>query len=310
MKNTPRIVFFGTPRFVGPVLEALEGAGWLWGVVTSPDRKVGRRQILTPSPIKTLSPAIVYDGKTEFSYHKNTLLTPEKLDTAIVAQLRDLKPDLFVVAAYGKILPSEILKIPKFGSLNIHPSLLPKYRGPSPIQTAILNGDKISGVSIIQMDEKMDHGPIVYTNEIILSDEDTFETLSNKMFGIGTTGLMEIIPQFLEGKIKGQPQKDNEATFTKIVTKKDGYFDLPIGQITPELLKKLDRIIRAYYPWPTAWTRWSFDKVYTEPSRSAQDKNNKIIKFYPNGIIQMEGKNPVRLEDFLRGYPSFPIKKI
>jgi methionyl-tRNA formyltransferase len=273
------IVFFGTPDFVIPVIESLLQNFNVIGVVTASDKPVGREQKLTQTPVKEYA-----------SLHQIKILTPEKLDNQTALEIKNLKPDIFVVAAFGKIIPPKILEIPKFGALNIHPSLLPKYRGPSPIQSSILNGDTISGVSIMKMDKQMDHGPLVYTKDIGLSDQDTFESLSKNMFAVSAEVLPDIIRQFIEGKIEPVVQDEKSATFTKIITKEDGYFDIS----SPPSPKILDRMIRAYYPWPGVWTRWQ----------------EKIVKFYPNCLIQMEGKNPVPLTDFLHGYPDFPIKEL
>lgn len=198
--------------------------------------------------------------------------------------------DLAVVAAYGKILIPEELKYPKYGSINVHPSLLPKYRGPSPIQAAILNGERVSGISIIQMDEEMDHGPIIYQEKIELSDRDNFDILSKKMFLRASEVLPKVIEDFIAGKIKPKSQNHAMATFCNLLTRESGYFNIN----NPPSPKQLDRMIRAYYPWPGAWTRW----------------NGKIVKFLPEGLIQMEGKKAIALQDFLNGYPDFPLKKL
>ncbi|MBI2019400.1 hypothetical protein HYS95_01885 [Candidatus Daviesbacteria bacterium] len=198
------------------------------------------------------------------------------------------KADLGVVAAYGKILKKEELSAPKFGFINVHPSLLPKYRGPSPIQQAILNGDKTSGISIIRMDKEVDHGPILYQEPLELSDSDNFDTLSKKMFRQSAEILPQIIKDFTEGKIKAKEQNHQQATFCPILTRESGYFDIN----TPPLPETLDKMIRAYYPWPGVWTKW----------------NEKIVKLYPEGKIQMEGKKVLSIKDFLNGYPDFPLK--
>jgi|Napbiome12C3dose_1001474.scaffolds.fasta_scaffold00049_29 methionyl-tRNA formyltransferase len=206
--------------------------------------------------------------------------------------------DLAVVAAYGKILTKEELNTPKYGCINVHPSLLPKYRGPSPIQTAILNGDKTSGITIIKVDEEMDHGPILYQESLELSDKDTFDSLSKKMFLRSAEILPEIINKFVadtiedfvQGIVQPKEQNHSEATFCKLLTKEIGYFDIN-NPPTPE---QLDRMIRAYYPWPTAWTKWK----------------SKIVKFLPNEMMQMEGKKVISLQDFLNGYPDFPLKNL
>lgn len=293
-----KIIFFGTPLFVTPILEELINRGWLVGVVTSPDQKVGRDQKLQASGIALNSPPIVYEPPFEYSpdnkdfprYHKNVLLKPEKLDETFISQVSQLDPDLIVVAAYGKIIPQSILNIPKYGALNVHPSLLPKYRGGTPIQAAILHGDSFSGITIIQMDDKMDHGPIVYQEEISFLSQDTLESLSNKMFQRASEILVNLIPEYINGQAHLTEQNHEQATFCKLLNKEDGFFDIN-NPPSPEVL---DRMIRAFYPWPNAWTKW----------------NGKIVKFYPNGIVQLEGKKPTRLEDFLRGYPNFPIKTL
>ena len=198
------------------------------------------------------------------------------------------KADLGVIAAYGRILTKEELNTPKFGFINAHPSLLPKYGGPSPIQAAILNGDKVSGITIIKIDEKMDHGPVLYQEGLELSNDDNCDTLSKKMFQRASEVLPQIIKDFIAGKITPKPQNHQKASFCKMIKKEDGYFDIE----NPPSPKKLDRIIRAYYPWPGVWTKWS----------------GKIIKFYPNNMIQMEGKKVISMKDFLNGYPDFPLK--
>lgn len=265
IKNRPEIVFFGSDDFVIQILKALEDEFEVKCVVTAHDSAVSR-------------------------YFKGPMLTPDRLDeNFLTSNLQLLTSDLFVVASYGRIIPKDILDIAKYGALNVHPSLLPKYRGPSPIQAAILNGDEVSGITIIKMDEKMDHGPIIYTKEIRLSQKDTFETLSTKMFLRASEILPKIIEDFVAGKITPTPQDESKATFCKLLTKEDGYFDIN-NPPSPEIL---DRMIRTYYPWPNCWTNWK----------------GKIVKFLPNQMMQMEGKKIIPLKDFLNGYPDFPIKK-
>lgn len=308
MDKKIKVIFFGTPQFVVPVLKKLQDNFSLVGVVTAPDKKVGRTQLLTPSPVKLASQGLALEPSP-------AIITPEKFDEEMITQIKNLEPDLIVVAAYGHLIPQIILDIPKFRSLNVHPSLLPKYRGPSPIQNTILNGEKITGVTIIKMDEKMDHGPILYTKEISLSGQDNFETLSKKLFELGADLLIQIIPDFVAGKLKPKEQNHSKATFTHIIKKEDGYFDIN----NPPSPKILDRMIRAYYPWPTAWTHF----------RQGSSGQSRIVKFLPASshpelteghpelvsgsikfLVQMEGKKPVTLEDFLRGHPTFLIKNL
>lgn len=256
-----KIVFFGTPAFVVPVLEALAEHFEVVGIVT---KGLALQRMSLP------------------------IFTPDKLDQTVAEQLTKLRPDLFIVAAYGKIIPQSILDIPKHGTLNIHYSLLPKYRGASPIQAAILNGDEISGTSIIKMDAKLDHGPIVTAKKIRLSDQDTFQSLNTKMTEETIPLLIRIIPEFAGGKISPVVQDDAIATYCTLVKKEDGFFEID----NPPSPEKLDRMIRAYYPWPAAWTKW----------------DRKIVKFLPGGLVQMEGKRPVKLADFRRGHPNFPLE--
>lgn len=272
-----RIIFFGTPDFIIPVIKSLDDQFDLIAIVTAPDKAVGRQKILTPAPVKLAFP----DKK---------VLTPKELDQKLVENLQKLKPDLFVVGAYGKIIPQSVLEIPKYGSINIHPSALPKYRGATPLQNTILNGDKSSAISIILMDEEIDHGPIISTMEFSLSEQDTLESLSNKVWLLVAEKLPAIIEDFVSGKIFVTPQNHGQATYTKILIREDGYFDID-NQPPAEIL---DRMIRAYYPWPTVWTKWG----------------GKVVKFLPKEKVQMEGKKPVNLKDFLNGYPNFPIREI
>lgn len=315
-----RIVYFGTPDFSGFVLEKLIefcqnppqtlevhlGGGErrkpkfiIQTVVTAPDKAVGRKSKVTPSSV-----ALVAE-----KYGIPTLKPLQLHEGFIKTHLSFLDADLFVVAAYGKILPQKLLEIPTFGALNIHPSLLPKYRGASPIQQAILNGDEISGISIIKMDEEMDHGPIVYQEEFKLSDEDTFDSLSKKMFARAAEVLPSVIQDYISGKIKPRVQIHARATFCTPIKKQDGYFEIN----NPPSSEKLDRMIRAYYPWPTVWTRWKGKIVKFLPAVIPDDLRSGIQKVDSRVrgndrkyLIQMEGKKAVPFKDFLNGYPNFP----
>lgn len=270
-----RIVFFGTPAFVLPVLETLDKNFTVVGIITTPDQKTGRKQTLTPTPIKQWA---IKNNKP--------VLTEEELSS--------LNPDLFVVAAFGKIIAKNILEIPKFGAINIHPSLLPKYRGPSPIQSAIFHGDKESGITIIKMDEEIDHGKILYVKNIVLNNKDTFDSLSIKMFQVAADALPQVIDDYVREKLHPISQDDTKATFCDHITKDHGYFDIT----NPPSPEKLNRMIKAYYPWPGVWTRLRLAGGRTS------DGQAKIVKFLPNKMIQVEGKNPVSYKDFINGYPQ------
>lgn len=274
------IIFFGTPEYVIPILETLHRDFNLIGVVTAPNAPVGRKGTLTASPVRVQSE----------EFRVKNVFTPTVFSESLIHQLTELEPDLFVIAAYGKIIPQSILDIPKHGSINIHPSLLPQFRGSSPIQSTILKGIKESGITYILVDSKMDHGPILFHEEFSFSQQDNFETLSRSMFQKAAKSIGKVVTEYINGSIKPTPQDDDQATFCKMIKKEDGYFSID-NPPPPEIL---DKMIRAYYPWPTAWTRWE----------------DKVVKFLPNHMIQLEGKKPVSLKDFLNGHPTFPLKTI
>jgi methionyl-tRNA formyltransferase len=270
------IIFFGTPQFVVPVLDALKNNFSVTAVVTTPDQKSGRKQLLSPPPVKVST-----------QKYNLTVIQP-KNNASLTSSIINLTSDLFVVAAYGKLIPNDILAIPKHGVINIHPSLLPTYRGPSPVQQAILNGDRETGISFMKLDAQMDHGPLLSQYPYPIQPTDTFETLVTDMFAKSAELLPGVIEDYIANKTKLQPQDDNRATYSKILTKEDGYIDLD----NPPSVKKLDGMIRAYYPWPTVWTK-------------TRIKNQEVrIKFLPNKKLQVEGKNIMSIKDFLNGYPE------
>ncbi len=275
-----KIIFFGTPDFVAPILESLQNHFEIVAVITAPDKKVGRKQILTPSPIKVRA-----------EEHGIKVFQPESLKS-ITEDIKELSADLFVVAAYGKIIPQAILDLPKHGAINIHPSLLPKYRGSTPIQTALKDGERHSGVSFILMDEQMDHGPLLQTIPFKFSDTDTSEWLLQSMFKQSAIVIPSVIGRYISGELKPEKQDDSAATYTKMLEKQDGYIDLK-KQIDPQIF---DQMVRAYYPWPNVW------------SIVAVNGKELRIKFLPEKQIQVEGKQVVSLKDFLNGYPE--LRKI
>lgn len=274
-----RIIFFGTPHFVLPVLDTLFDKFDLVGVVTAPDAPVGRGELLTPSPVKKRAQELSSDIQ---------IFTPKKLDDTFVQMLKTCNAELFVTAAYGKIIPSSVLSLPLYGSLNIHPSLLPQLRGPSPIQSALLEGISQSGITIIKMDEKMDHGPIVAQWEYTFHDEDTFKSLQDKMFLSAAEKIPQVIEDLLAQKITPFDQNEDLATYCQMITKHNGFIDLS----SPPEKQTLKRMIRAYYPWPGVYT-----KIRTT-------QGEKILKLLPDNKVQVEGKNIVSVSDFFNGYPE------
>ena len=275
-----KIIFFGTPRFAQIVLEKLIDSPFRPSiVVTATDAKFGRGQKLTPSPVKQTA-------------LKNDIgvLQPKSL-SSVASQLSDV--DLAILVAYGRIIPKEILSIPKYGFVNVHPSLLPKYRGPSPVQSAILAGDEKTGVSIMILDEQVDHGSILAQKEIPIEKDDTLSQMAEKLALAGAKLLIETLPYYLDGAIVPQPQNHKEATFTKHISKQDGYVDLK----NPPDKKTFDRMVRAFYPWPTVWTKLK-----------TNDERLMTIKFLPEGKIQPEGKRSMSINEFRNGYPQVSEK--
>ncbi|MBI2020780.1 methionyl-tRNA formyltransferase [Candidatus Daviesbacteria bacterium] len=228
---------------------------------------------------------------------KIDVLETNRLDEKVIEEVASLKPDFLIVEDYGFILPQEILDLPKYAALNIHHSLLPKYRGPSPAPSAILAGEKISGVTIIRMTEEVDAGDILAQKEYKLTPDETSDSLLTKLNEIGGQLLVEVIKGYLEGSTKPRQQDHSKATHTKRFSKKDGYFDIS----NPPSFEKLDRMIRAYYPWPGVWTKWKGKIVKFLPSPRHSERSEESHYF-----LQMEGKRPLSLKDFLNGYPEFP----
>ncbi|MDP2639026.1 MAG: methionyl-tRNA formyltransferase [Candidatus Azambacteria bacterium] len=307
-----KYIFFGTPKFAEIVLEKLIDAGYLpEAVVCNPDEPVGRKQILTPPPVKSF----VRDHET----WNIKILQPVKLDASFKFQVPSFKPDLAIVVAYGKIIPEEILSIPRLGFLNVHGSLLPKYRGASPIQSAILNGDKETGITIMKIDEKMDHGKIISSAKIKISNDDNYEILSQKLAICGAELLIKTIPGYLSGKIKPTEQDHSQATYTKIITKEDGKIDWS------KSAEEIKRMIRAFYPWPSAWTRVNLKSQISNLKIMEADisdskgshkigevfllNSNLAIKCGKSALIikqlQLEGGKIITAKEFLNGHKDF-----
>ncbi len=213
-------------------------------------------------------------------------------------KIRKTNPDLVIVASYGKIIPKEILEIPRYGCLNVHGSLLPKYRGPSPIQTAILNGDKETGVTIILMDEKIDHGPIISNSKFqIPNSKITYQELSQKLAQLGAKLLIQTIPKWIKGEIKPRSQDESKASCTKILKREDGKIDWS------KPAQKIERQIRAFNPWPGAFTfiKHKGKVLRVKILKADISKEDKLII----KKIQPEGKKPMSFEEFKRGYHDF-----
>lgn len=271
-----KIAFFGNTKYSVIDARILNDKFGLTQVVTKPDKPTGRKRELTPNPVK------------EFAEKNNIpFITADKLGMAVVDKIKTYDLDFLVIVDYGLILPKEVLDIPKYASLNVHHSLLPKYRGPSPAPSAILAGETISGVTIIRMTEDVDGGDILAQKEYKLAGDETTDSLLTKLNTLGGELVSEVIENYLD--LKPKEQVGTKVIQTQRLKKADGEIDIK----NPPDPKTLDRMIRAFFPWPTVWTKL----------------DGKIIKFLPGGRVQPEGKKPMTKKEFKNGYPE-AYKKI
>jgi methionyl-tRNA formyltransferase len=300
-----RIVFFGTPAFAIPTLKSLlQGPDELVAVVTQPDREKGRGRKVIPSPVKELA-----------LQHGTTLFQPGKVkEEAFQEKLKALQPELIVVVAYGQILPKSILIIPQYGAVNIHASLLPQYRGAAPIVWAILKGEKVTGVTTMFMDEGMDTGDILLQREIPIEDDDTGETLQQRLALAGAELFMETLEKMKAGKIHPIRQDHSRATYAPLLKKEDGRIDWR------KKAKEINLQVRAFDPWPGAFTEWDgrLLRVYRGEVRKGRPagKAGTVVWVGSDFIevetgndsflmkeVQLEGKRRMSVRDFLAGHP-------
>lgn len=220
-----KFIYFGSPRFAEIILERLLRENLPpAALVCNPDRPVGRKKIVTPPPTKQLFLRGAESARKSAGPQHTLVLQPENLDEAFVRELGAQKPDLCVVAAYAKIIPEAVLYIPRLGTLGVHPSLLPRYRGAAPIQSAILNGEKETGVTLYLMDEKMDHGPVVAAAPIVFNPlTTTHHELEEMLATLGAELLVKTIPDFAAGKAESKPQDESRATYTRKFSAEDGF---------------------------------------------------------------------------------------
>lgn len=235
-----RVVFMGSPDFALPSLRALTSRYQIVGVVTQPDRASGRGRALKPPPVKTLALELGLP-----------LVQPEKLrQPEAVQQLRAWNPDLIVVAAFGQILKPEVLDLPRFGCLNVHASLLPRWRGAAPINAAILAGDEETGITIMKMDAGLDTGGILAQRAFRLSPDVTAGAAFDALSALGADLLLESLPDYLAGKLTPVPQPEDGVTYAPMLKKEDGRLDFA------RPAAELERRVRAMNPWPGAWFEW------------------------------------------------------
>lgn len=330
-----RIVFFGTSNVALPILEVLSRKHEIAAVVTMPGALVGRSQTLTESPVSVLAKEM-----------KLNILKPRtvKNNTEFYQTLQNMNADLFVVVSYGQILPVEIINLPKYKTINVHFSLLPKYRGPSPIQTAILNGEIETGTSIFILDEQVDHGPILAQEKIEIDNDDNSITLSEKMAFKSAQLVIPTIDGYIAGSITPRVQDDLLATRTEHIDKAHGKIDW-----TRTALQIYNRF-RAFFPWPGIWAKWNGKIVkiidcapspnpspsaFAEVSADRQGGGNSLASSSPlegggqvgvikdGGVVvcggssflqinrlQLEGKKETNIKDFLNGHEGFVGSKL
>ncbi|MCJ7569247.1 MAG: methionyl-tRNA formyltransferase [Anaerolineales bacterium] len=296
------ILFMGSPEFSIPTLNALseEHDFDIVGVFTQPDRPAGRGRKLRASPVKLRSNELGLS-----IYQPTSLKSPE-----IISTVHALNPDLIVVSAYGMILPPDILAIPVFGSINLHASLLPRWRGAAPIQAAIHAGDPKTGVTIMKMDPGLDTGPILSKRHTVIHSSDTGGELSDRLAKLGAELLIESIPGYLSGELQPNEQDEKMATYAPLLKKSDGHLDFMRSAID------LERQVRAYEPWPASFFEWGNRRVIIRkadaltdstlaPGTVGQIENNPAIGANPGTlllqIVQPAGKNEMGADDFLRG---------
>jgi methionyl-tRNA formyltransferase len=301
-----RLVFMGTPEFAVPVLDALtQTRNEIVGVFTRPDQPAGRGQKLHASPVKQLAQA---RGLPIFQ--PKTFRKPES-----AAMLRDLAPDLVLVAAYGLILPPDVLAIPPLGSVNTHASLLPRHRGAAPIMAAILAGDKETGITLMQMDAGLDTGPILMARAIPIDEQDTTGTLTDKLARVAAGLVYDSLPLILRGELVSQPQDESRATVFKTVKKEEGLIDW--SQPAEEIARR----VRAFNPWPSAYSYWNGVQLkilrakaaggapQAEPGRVIQPPDRVAVATGEGALVlqelQLAGKRAMSAEEFVRGQRGF-----
>lgn len=297
-----RIIFMGTPDFAVPTLEALLKHHTVVGVVTQPDRPAGRKGELKAPPVKLLA-----------AQAGIPVIQPEKLrQPEVFNQLEAWQADLIVVAAFGQILQERVLNLPRYGCLNVHASLLPRWRGAAPIQAALRAGDAETGITIMRMDAGLDTGPMLRKRAIAISDQDNSASLHDTLAMLGADLLIETIPGYINGEIKPVIQDETEVTYAPQIRKEDGRIKWH------EPAEAIERSIRAFTPWPGAFTIWNGKvlKIHRARVSAGHARAGEVIAT-PTGFaigtgadlivpqeLQLEGKKRIEAAEFVRGYPA------
>jgi methionyl-tRNA formyltransferase len=303
-----RIVFMGTPQFAVTILKSLLRSSYeLLAVYTQPDKRAGRGRPVVYSPVKKVA-----------LEHQSPVMQPVNLKSSeVVGQLASFQPWLIVVAAFGFILPQEVLSLPKFGCLNVHPSLLPRHRGPSPIANAILCGDELTGVTVMLMDAGLDTGPVLAQKKVGISFTDTTGSLSTRLADVGAELLLETLPKWLGGELKPHPQDEAQATYSRLITGDDGEINWHLSAF--EIWQK----VRAYNPWPGCYTWYQGKRLIIHKAipfgDEGQGEVGEVIALVEQpGIgvvtgqgtlglcqVQIQGKRAMTVNDFVRGKRDF-----
>ena len=304
MYDLPSLVFMGTPEFALPSLKGLLSAGApISLVVTQPDRPKGRGRKMIAPPVKVLAEA-----------EKIPVYQPQKVRSGeAIERIAALAPDCIVVAAYGQLLPAEILALPQLGAVNVHASLLPKYRGPAPIHWALIRGEEKTGITTMLMDIGMDTGDILMQSEVVIQPEDTAGTLHDRLAEEGGKVLVETLHLLKKGTLQPRPQDDSQATYAPMLAKEDGEIDWN------EEAKKICCRIRGLDPWPGGFTLWEGKRLKLfgcQPlSLPTKARPGTVIAASDDGLqvasgkgvvliktLQLEGRRCLPVADFLRGY--------
>lgn len=299
-----KIVFMGTPDFAVPALQTLIDTQSVVGVVTQPDRAAGRGRQLRQSPVKMLA-----------LQNNLPIYQPASLKREETAQpLHDWAPDVIIVAAFGQILRPHVLQLPPHGCLNIHASLLPRWRGASPIQHAIMVGDEESGITLMQMDKGLDTGPIYVQESLPIKEDETAASLHDRLAALGGEMLDRYLDDILNGRIQTTPQDDTASTYAPMINKEAGRLDWQMSS------DELDRHIRAMTPWPGAFTTWQGQtlkilRAHPFPGLTAQagqvivENEEVFVGAGDNALkleqLQLAGKKKMAAADFLRGRMEF-----
>ena len=303
-----KVVFMGTPEFSVPILESLIELTDVVLVVSQPDKEVGRKRVLTPSPVKACA-----------LEHGIEVYTPKKIREEYEYVLNK-KPDIIITAAYGQIVPKQMLIYPDYGCINVHGSLLPKYRGASPIQSAIMNGDKTTGITLMYMEEGLDTGNIIHAKEIDIDPEDTYGTLSEKLSILGRDLLVKTLPVIFEGENFDIPQNDEDATHTVKIKREDERLDFK------KSAEELHNFVRALNPTPLANILVNGDEwkvLVTEVGSETKEKPGTVVAVNKDSFevacsdatlvikkIKPAGKKEMLVRDFFNGYNKDSLKGV